>query len=106
MLSKKIRVTLISSAIGLMIPVTSFANTDLEKQDLYRVLKEIKLMETLIVSAESHAVKGARLQVRYQDIRSDLKKFKSGVLERFKFEEIQPKKVDPIDGDYLQFKGK
>lgn len=90
--------------IGL-IAMSAHAEVDKEKETLYRVLKELSYVKKLMDEAEQAAPAGQRLKMNYDRMRADVDKMQTGIRERFSFTQIQPRVIEPLEGDYVSFVG-
>jgi RAQPRD family integrative conjugative element protein len=83
-----------------------YADTDLENAALARIINVLNSASPLIDEAERQQDKTARVQFKYQTLRSDLNKIKTGITQKLQTTSIEPRVVTPIQGDYLKQRGK
>lgn len=78
------------------------ANSDAEREVLARLVHEIAILEPLINEAESQANPDARIRFRYEWLRQDLKKIRSGIQDHIDAPRNEPRIAPPLRGDYRQ----
>ena len=88
---------------GLLLCVSqALADPDAEREALARLIHDIEALEPLIATAESQATPDARIRFRYDWLRQDLERIRSGVQEHIDAPRNEPRKVPPLRGDYRQ----
>ncbi|MCP5417426.1 MAG: conjugal transfer protein [Chromatiaceae bacterium] len=76
------------------------ADADAEHEALARLIHELKTLEPMIRSAESQANPDARIRFRYDWLRQDLARMRSGVQEHIDAHQAEPRTFPPLRGDY------
>jgi len=71
-----------------------------EREALARLAHEIKTLTPLVREAESQAEPNARIRFRYDWLRQDLERVRSGIEAHIKAPRAEPRKVEPLRGDY------
>lgn len=90
-------------AIGFLISTSpAGADADAEREALARLIHEIEALEPLIATAESQADPDARVRLRYDWLRQDLKRITAGVQDHIDAPRNAPRPVPPLRGDYRQ----
>ncbi len=74
--------------------------SDAERAALARLAHEIDALAPLVAHAEQAANPAARVGFRYEWLRRDLSKIRAGLLEHAHAERNEPRRVDPLRGDY------
>jgi RAQPRD family integrative conjugative element protein len=81
-------------------PASTYA--DAEREALARLTHEIEALAPLIATAESHASPDTRIRFRYDWLRQDLERVRSGIQEHIDAQRNQPRTFPPLRGDYRQ----
>ena len=76
------------------------ADADAEREALARLVHELETLEQLIRSAESQANPDARIRFRYDWLRQDLVRVRSGIQEHIDAPRAEPRTFPPLRGDY------
>lgn len=84
----------------LMASSPSRADADTEREILTQLIHELGLLETLINRAEPASEPDARIRFRYDWLREDLERVRSGIEEHLAAPRIEPRTVLPLRGDY------
>ncbi len=92
--------------VSVLQPVSSFANSALEKAELARIKNILAATKPLINAAESNQQKDERIQFRYGWLRMDINKIIKGIDEKLNAIRIEPRVVKPLQGDYLDMRSK
>lgn len=82
--------------------VTSPGRSRRRARALARLIHEIEVLEPLIATAKSQASPDARIRFRYDWLRQDLERIRSGIQEHIDAPRNEPRKVPPLRGDYRQ----
>ena len=92
---------LVVGLLGSTLPL-SFASADAdgEREVLARLDHELHSIEPLIREAESQANPGSRIRFRYDWLRQDLERVRSGIKEHIDAPRNEPRAVKPLRGDY------
>jgi len=99
-------------SIGLMLSNTSFASTEQENRYLIQVLNQLDAMKPLILAAKKEESEHQRMQFHYTAWRDshgqlhnglleDIQAIKAGIAEKLHAPTIEPRVMDPIQGDYF-----
>ncbi len=92
--------------VTLILLVSSFssfavlADTDGERDALTKLIHELEALEPLVEEAESQADPSARPYHRFDLLRYDIHKVRSGIEEMLLPARIQPRSFPPLKGDY------
>jgi RAQPRD family integrative conjugative element protein len=78
------------------------ADPDAERDALARLIHEIEALDPLILRAEANATPDARIRFRYDWLRQDLSRIRSGVQDHLDAPRNEPRHVRPLRGDYRQ----
>ena len=78
----------------------ALADSDAERETLARLIHELQALELLIRSAESQANPDARIRFRYDWLRQDLARMRTGVQEHIDAPRVEPRTFPPLSGDY------
>lgn len=78
------------------------ADPDAEREALARVIHELEALDPLIQRAEAAASPDARIRFRYDWLRQDLSRVRSGIQEHLDAPRNEPRHVPPLRGDYRQ----
>lgn len=92
--------------INVLVAPSLAADTDLENAALARIIAVLNSLTPLINSAEEQQDKTTRVQFHYEILRNDIDKIKQGITQKLQPEPIEPRTIDPIQGDYLLPLGK
>ena len=76
------------------------ADAEGEREQLARVIHELQAIETLLRDAELQADPNARVRFRYDWLRQDLERMRSGVQEHISAPRAEPRSFPPLRGDY------
>lgn len=71
-----------------------------EREALARLAYEIKALASLVREAEAQAEPNARIRFRYDWLRQDLERVRSGIEAHINAPRAEPRKVEPLRGDY------
>jgi RAQPRD family integrative conjugative element protein len=71
-----------------------------ELEQLARVIHELQAVEPLLRAAESQADPDARVRFRYDWLRQDLERVRSGIQEHLHAPRAEPRSFPPLRGDY------
>ena len=87
---------------GLALAVASAPGraNDAEREALARLAHELAALTALIDDAEQRANRAARVRFRYDWLRQDLARVRTGILEQVATERAEPRSVAPLKGDY------
>ena len=76
------------------------ADADAEREFLSRLIHEIEVLTPIIQSAESHSIPEARIRFRYDWLRQDLERIRSGIQAHIDAPRTEPRTFPPLRGDY------
>lgn len=76
------------------------ADADGEREALARLAHEIEALAPLVAKAEAQAEPDARIRFRYEWLRQDLDRVRSGIQAHIDAPRAEPRKVEPLRGDY------
>ena len=76
------------------------ADAEGEREQLARVIHELQAIEPLLRAAESQANPDARVRFRYDWLRQDLQRVRSGIQEHINAPRAEPRSFPPLRGDY------
>lgn len=85
---------------------SAHADTETENTALIRIINILNLLTPLINQAEQAQDKRTRIQFRYDLLRRDVNQIKQGIDQKLNPPTIQPRTVQPINGDYLTMQQK
>ncbi len=92
---------LLVGALAAVIPLhLARADAEREREQLARVIHELQAVEPLLRAAESQADPDARVRFRYDWLRQDLERVRSGVEEHIRAPRAEPRGFPPLRGDY------
>ena len=99
---------LLAGALAAVIPLhLARADAEGEREQLARVIHELQAVEPLLQAvepllraAESQADPDARIRFRYDWLRQDLERVRSGVQEHIHAPRGEPRSFPPLRGDY------
>ena len=78
------------------------ADPDAEHKALARLIHELQALEPLIVTAQSQALLDARIRFRYDWLRQDLERIRSGIQDHIDAPRNEPRTFPPLRGEYRQ----
>jgi len=78
------------------------ADPDAERQNLARLIHELDYLATLINVAEANVSSDARIRFRYDWLRKDLNRIRSGIQDHIDAPRSEPRSIPPLVGDYRQ----
>lgn len=76
------------------------ADVSAERAALASLLHELQVLETLIANAEAQREKDTRIQFRYDWLRQDIDRIKTGLRAHINAPRIEPRNFPPLRGDY------
>lgn len=76
------------------------ADRDVERELLARLGHELEALNTLIDDAEAAANPDARVRFRYDWLREDIRRVRTGIQEHIDAPRAEPRIVPPLSGDY------
>ena len=79
---------------------SAYADGDVEREALARLVYELEVLQTLIDRAEQAADTDARVHFRYDWLRQDLERVRAGIKEHIEAPRTEPRTVKPLRGDY------
>jgi RAQPRD family integrative conjugative element protein len=85
----------------ILTPLCANADTDLENEDLIRIIQVLNSLTPIIDEAKLQQDKNTRIQFQYDRLQSDIQKIKAGIEEKLHKTTMEPRVVTPISGDYL-----
>jgi RAQPRD family integrative conjugative element protein len=88
--------------VGLIAPATVLADADAEREVLARLIHEIEALGSLIETAEAQAILDARIRFRYDWLRLDLSRIRTGIQDHIDAPRAEPRAFPPLRGDYRQ----
>lgn len=80
--------------------VSGSVRADGEREYLARIAHEIDALLPLVDAAEAHADRTARIRFRYDWLRRDLERIRTGVMEHATADANEPRSYPPLRGDY------
>jgi len=83
-----------------VLSVSASVRADSERDYLARIAHEIDALLPLVDAAEAHADRGARIRFRYDWLRRDLERIRTGVMEHATADANEPRRYPPLRGDY------
>jgi RAQPRD family integrative conjugative element protein len=87
--------------LGLTVPAgRAVGDADGEREALARLAHEIDALAPLVATAEAQADPDARIRFRYDWLRQDLARVRSGIQAHIDAPRAEPRKVEPLRGDY------
>ena len=86
--------------IGSLVTPVVFADADVERDALAKIIHELNALEPLIKQAEANADQDARVRFRYDWLRQDLKQIRDGVQSHIDAPRAKPRSFPPLRGDY------
>lgn len=93
----------LASGVGLLLlGNTVLADPDGEREAFARLIHEIEALEPVIATAESQASPDARIRFRYDWLRQDLERIRSGIQDHIDAPRNEPRTFPPLRGDYRQ----
>ena len=78
------------------------ADPDAEREALAHLIHEIEALDPLSQRAEAATSPDARIRFRYDWLRRDLSRVRSGIQEHLDAPRNEPRRVVPLRGDYRQ----
>lgn len=78
----------------------AIADADGEREALARLTHEIDALAPLVAKAEAQAKPDARIRFRYEWLRQDLERVRTGIQAHIDAPRAEPRKVEPLRGDY------
>lgn len=93
---------LICLALLIGIQASCFANTEQMNATLARISMILKQINPLINEAQKAQNKQARIKFRFDLLRKDIAKIRIGITQQINHITIEPRKVNPLKGDYLK----
>ena len=92
---------LLAGALAAVVPLhLARADAEGEREQLARVIHELGAVEPLLRAAESQSDPHARVRFRYDWLRQDLGRVRSGVEEHLQAPRAEPRSFPPLRGDY------
>ena len=76
------------------------ADSDNERARLAGIAKELALVERLTYESEAKAESSARVKFNYDALRRDINLMRAGIEEHVQAPRTEPRKVEPLVGDY------
>gem|GEM_PF-231420 len=92
----------IAGAVSLFCVCPASANADAEREALARLTHELEALAPLIATAESQASPDTRIRFRYDWLRQDLERIRTGIQEHIDAPRNEPRTFPPLRGDYRQ----
>lgn len=87
-------------AVAMAVAVPAQADLDAERELLARLEYELETLTALIDDAEAAANPDARVRFRYDWLREDIRRVRTGIQEHLDAPRAQPRAVPPLRGDY------
>lgn len=85
--------------LGLNSPL-AHADADAERESLARIIRELEILEPVLVEAKAAADPDARIRFRYDWLRKDLMRIRRGIQEHIDAPRAEPRVPIPLRGDY------
>ena len=82
-----------------------FADMALANQNLKQAIDEIEVAKNDVLQAEQQEPKGERIQFHYDWVIADLNKVEGGIQSKFSQANVEPRVIEPVNGDYLSLIG-
>ena len=101
-LTRTSRLAGVALLISLGAPTTASASADAERETLARLIHEIEALAPLLETAESRAHPDARIRFRYDWLRQDLGRVRTGIQAHIDAPRSEPRTFPPLRGDYRQ----
>lgn len=79
---------------------SSFAGSDVEREELQRVLEEIQYVKNSLIIARNRADEGNRLSFNYDALASDLGLITQGISDYLGKARREPRELHELKGDY------
>lgn len=76
------------------------ADADSEREALARLAHELTTLEPLVREAEVQADQDTRIRFQYDWLRQDLARVRMGIQEHINAPRAEPRKGEPLRGDY------
>ncbi|MCP4305808.1 MAG: conjugal transfer protein [bacterium] len=76
------------------------ADAEGEREALARLVHELKALEPVIKQAEAQSPREARVRLRYDWLRTDLRRVAQGIQDHINAPRAEPRQVAPLRGDY------
>lgn len=89
----------------LCLPLSSVASNHSANQDLRRALLALNAAKTYVAQAQSVAPKTTRVVFHYDLVNRDISRVMAGIEAKFEAASVQPRRMNPIKGDYLSMVG-
>ncbi|MDZ7752987.1 MAG: RAQPRD family integrative conjugative element protein [Gammaproteobacteria bacterium] len=86
----------------LLLGNTALADPDAEREALARLIHEFEALKPLIATADSQSSPDARIRFRYDWLRQDLERIRTGIREHINVPRNEPRTFPPLRGDYRQ----
>lgn len=87
--------------LGVVLPAgRAIGDADGEREALARLAHEIDTLAPLLTKAEAQADPNARIRFRYDWLRQDIERVRSGIQAHIDAPRAEPRKVEPLRGDY------
>lgn len=90
----------LAALLGLAGATQATADADGEREALARLAHEIEALAPLVTKAETQADPDARIRFRYEWLRQDLERMRTGIQAHIDAPRAEPRKVEPLRGDY------
>ena len=90
----------LAALLGLAGATQATADADGEREALARLAHEIEALTPLVTKAEAQANPDARIRFRYEWLRQDLERVRTGIQAHIDAPRAEPRKVEPLRGDY------
>lgn len=97
---------LLSVIFSLSLALPVLADTASENTELSRIIPILDSLSPLIHAAETQADPQARVKFRYDWLRQDLAKIRSGLVQKIQLPPIEPRTVEPLKGDFVEMGGR
>ena len=95
----------ILSLFILLCSLQADASAELENEKLVEVSLALDHVISLLKEAKAYQNKQSAIQFRYEQAVADVDKIQQGINEKFHPLLIEPRAVEPIDGDYVAYSG-
>ena len=90
----------LAALLGLAAATQATADADGEREAWARLAHEIEALVPLVTKAEVQADPDARIRFRYEWLRQDLERVRTGIQAHIDAPRAEPRKVEPLRGDY------
>jgi RAQPRD family integrative conjugative element protein len=80
----------------------AYAAIDVENAHLARIKQVLASLDSLIQAAEREQEQSDRIKFHYEWLREDISKIQQGIDEKLKQSPLEPRRIEPLRGDYIK----